>query len=159
MQRRMNTMGRAILGMAVIWTLAMTRPAFAAEPTFDQADVDGDGYLTRQEAVDAYDWSAGLFAVIDADGDKRISRQEFANWAARKKTVANDGKAAAVFQEMDRLGNHDGLVSLGEWWGDPAVFAAKDTNHDGVLTLQEFLAPLETGRPPDNRPIQRERDD
>lgn len=109
------------------------------ELSFDQADTNADGFLDRQEAVDAYDWAAGVFAAMDADGDKKISRGEFAQWGSRKKGLANEGKAAAVFNEMDRVGNHDGKVSLKEWLGDPAVFQQKDENKDGFLTLEEFL--------------------
>lgn len=115
--------------------------------TFQEADQDRDGFLSRQEAVDAFDWAAGLFKVMDQDGDKKISQGEFTGWSQNKKQVANDGKAPAAFNEMDRLGNHDGRVSLKEWGGDRAVFDEKDADKDGSLTLKEFLAkPKKTRR-------------
>lgn len=122
------------------------RSSRQAELTFNQADAEADGFLSRQEAVDAYDWAAGLFKVMDQDGDKKISRAEFQAWGLRKRQVAEEAKTAAVFAEMDRLGDHDGKVSLKEWWGAKPVFEQKDADKDGVLTGQEFLAPLKTGR-------------
>ena len=112
------------------------------ELTFQQADTDRDGFLTRQEAADAFDWAGGLFKVIDQDGDKKISQGEFQTWSLHKRDLADEGKAAAVFHEMDRLGNRDGKVSLKKWWGSQTVFELKDTDKNGFLTLQEFLEPV-----------------
>ena len=166
--RTINRWGAITFGTALIWASWTAWPALAAdepkvkqeeqegierpdveelrrpgvELMFHQADTDRDGFLTRQEAADAYDWAAGLFQVIDQDGDKKISQGEFQAWSSRKRDLADEGRAAAVFHEMDRLGNRDRKVSLKEWSGSRTVFEQKDLDKDGVLTLREFLAPV-----------------
>ena len=83
----------------------------------------------------------GYFAVVDLDGDGRISLDEYIE------------RFSYAFRQMDR--NHDGVVDESEQLvrGAPrltlaqlhaqleAQFRRQDKNHDGVLSPAEFLAP------------------
>jgi Ca2+-binding EF-hand superfamily protein len=48
-----------------------------AEAQFRSADTDGDGYLSRREVRARFPLMARIFDRIDADGDGRISFDEF----------------------------------------------------------------------------------
>lgn len=58
--------------------LAVAGAAMAGEtPAFDELDLDGDGYLSREEAA-AVPGLREHFSVFDLDGDGRLSRSEYA---------------------------------------------------------------------------------
>jgi hypothetical protein len=60
----------------------------AADQQFKQLDVDRDGYIDRQEAARAPDVAA-RFDHLDADGDGRISAEE---WIGQ--SIQNDYRAS-----------------------------------------------------------------
>lgn len=95
------------------------------EQTFERADADGDGYLTRGEseaavmAGDVVRSSRGLGALLprrfgnaetakqrferlDADGDGRISEQEFVDAPHPLLRFDRDGDDAVTREEIER---------------------------------------------------------
>jgi Ca2+-binding EF-hand superfamily protein len=89
---------------------------------FDYLDVNGDGYIERNE----WDGGANAFQRLDTSRDQRLSRAEF------------DGMNRSVnnFASLDI--NRDGRIELNEWPGTHRSFDQQDANRDGVLTRDEF---------------------
>jgi Ca2+-binding EF-hand superfamily protein len=120
----------------------------ATDP-FAQFDANGDGRLTHGE------WLLAMAAVRkwDANHDGEITPDELprhlvgtfhlgtmspaANSPSmyEPKKPATTDSSPAWFQKMDR--NHDGEVSLREFLGPLSVFRRLDTNHDGYLDANE----------------------
>lgn len=68
------------LGLATVLT---TSVAFAAAPTFTQADVNGDGVLNMEEVKAALpDVEDATIVAADADQSGSISEAEYAQLAA-----------------------------------------------------------------------------
>lgn len=103
----------------------------AALASFNGLDRDHDRGLTldelrgrgRQKGADA------LFALLDGDGDGRLSLKEFAG--------AGNGALIGRFDAYDA--NKDGFIARREFPNivDPLLFAALDRDHDGRLSLSE----------------------
>jgi Ca2+-binding EF-hand superfamily protein len=92
------------------------------ERRFDYLDINGNGYIDRNE----WDGAQSVFQRLDANDDRRLSRGEF-NGAGR------DANSFASI-DMDR----DGRIRLNEWpWSRPA-FDRQDANGDGVITQDEY---------------------
>jgi hypothetical protein len=83
---------------------------------FSMLDADGDGRITRQEYNAA-------FNILDKNGDGVISREEF-NCAS-----------GAPFAMLDKDG--DGYISVKEWADGWQYF---DTDKDGCINAKEFNA-------------------
>lgn len=134
---------------------------------FKKADGNGDGYVTKPEAEAAR--AAGraerrekMFAMLDADKNGALSKEEFAaprphgEHGAAGKPDGHDGKhrghrgwrmkrhggmgmGMGWFDRADA--DKDGRVSLAEASARPlAMFDSIDTNRDGTLSAEEHEA-------------------
>jgi len=102
---------------------------------FAQADANKDGVLSREEVSDYL--VTGVFASRDANGDKRMTREEW--------LVGEDPGQEKIFRERDL--NGDGVVTLEEalTYGRKKGTATQivreaDTNKDGVVSREEVAA-------------------
>ena len=101
-----------------------------------EADVNGDGRVTREE------WSRA-FDRYDANQDGVLTAAEI---RAGARAVANP--YAERFESLDR--DHDGYISRAEWPLEPASFDRVDRDADGRLSRTELLTPnrdLTAGEP------------
>lgn len=93
------------------------------EKVFAVIDKDGDGKITRAEFTER---KMEVFFLKDTNRDTRLSREEF------------ESISQAEFDKADLDG--DGVLSTFEFdQADFAIFDAMDANGDGVITLDEFL--------------------
>jgi Ca2+-binding EF-hand superfamily protein len=106
----------------------------ASKDSFDLADANHDGKLSREEAGDYLVYT--VFAARDKNRDGRLTQAE---WAA------GDRNQITAFKERDR--NEDGFVTLEEaivygrrGGGAVALMRAADKNGDGRLTRAEIEA-------------------
>ena len=165
---RGGDIGKRILGMDANKDGVVSREEWKGKPKyFDSIDTDKDGVLSKQE-IDALAkraqrrgrWksrpSDALFRRMDADGDKKITKEEwklnpdlFARFDAnsdgvitpdevmpsdRRNEVPNGEGSAAFWSRYDR--NKDGKIDAKEI-GNERRFAAMDSDGDGVLTKAE----------------------
>lgn len=89
---------------------------------FDYLDINGNGYIDRNE------WDGGqrAFQGLDVNDDRRLSRGEF----------NGGGRDANSFASIDM--DRDGRIRLNEWpWSRPA-FDRQDANRDGAITQNEY---------------------
>lgn len=103
----------------------------ASDDRFDYLDINGNGYIDRNE------WDAGqnAFNRLDTNDDRRLTRREF--------DVANNGNANN-FASVDMDG--DGRIRLNEWpWSHPA-FDRQDVDGDGVISRDEYRGAPQTYR-------------
>jgi Ca2+-binding EF-hand superfamily protein len=123
-----------LLSLAVF---CVALPACQTTPPdrFQQADLNRDGRLSREEVSDYL--VTGVFASRDANGDKRMTREE---WLA-----GEDPGQEKIFRERDL--NRDGVVTLEEAleYGRKKGTATQlvreaDKNKDGVLSREEVAA-------------------
>jgi len=128
--------------IAAALAAASAGPALAQPPRghdpFAMLDADGDGRVTLAEVRQH---AARMFAHIDTDGDGRATLADFE--AAHRKMRAGHGMR----------GGHDGPPpppGAGEHRGPPPGGhrgppppEALDSNKDGVVTLAEFTAGIE----------------
>lgn len=90
--------------------------------TFDRADTNHDGYMSRAE------FAARMAIVINSNHvQSKAEAQKMLNAANR------------AFDDVDT--NHDGKLSCAEATARPLkAFDMMDANHDGILTLAEKRA-------------------
>jgi hypothetical protein len=124
---------------------------------FQALDANGDGQLSVREMRNAW----ARLAEFDRDGDGCISRTEFpqqfrltiidgpaGNLAGQNQEQQAMARSARVggqpsrgpvwFRKMDR--NGDGDVSRSEWLGTKEDFDRIDTDHDGLISVEEAEA-------------------
>jgi Ca2+-binding EF-hand superfamily protein len=140
------------------------------ERMFKRLDTNGDGKVTLDEVPEERkEMFKRLLTRGDKDGDGALSEQEFMQ-AIAGEGIGNlgDGNRPAgrrdpkrLFMHLDK--NHDGKVTLDEVPAErrPMIErflhrAGKDVragkDGDKSLTLEEFTAAFEKGRPPERRP-------
>ncbi|MBK5969276.1 MULTISPECIES: EF-hand domain-containing protein [Thiorhodovibrio] len=114
--------------------------------SFDTADANGDGLLSLAE-LEAYEEAeratqqSEAFSRLDADGDGMVTEDEFVNGAPET------GADVAARLYTLAVGDAAGLSSetLAAMRGPEGMvlhqFATLDTNGDNGLSLEEFLAP------------------
>ena len=100
------------------------------EDRFDYLDVNGNGFIDRNE------WDGGryVFDRLDSNRDNKLNRDEW-------DTV---GRSSNNFATLDA--NRDGRITLNEWPWTHRAFDDQDTNRDGVLSRQEFQGSPATRR-------------
>uniref|UniRef100_A0A914X373 EF-hand domain-containing protein n=1 Tax=Plectus sambesii TaxID=2011161 RepID=A0A914X373_9BILA len=128
---------------------------------FDKIDTDGDGKLNRKEIANLLRranieptrlYIDTIFSEIDADNSGLISRSEFFKYMTScppSRTIMDE--LASQFRVFDQDG--DGIITLSELESvlqettdldDKAaikvMFEATDTDNDGKITFQEFVA-------------------
>lgn len=102
---------------------------------FDQADFDGDGKLSRDEAHDYLITS--VFVTRDTNKDKLMTKTEWGD--------EGDGATDKLFADRDT--NKDGMVSLEEAKAYAKrigtfdeIIKEADTNKDGFISREETAA-------------------
>ena len=109
-----------------------SKSGMAAVATFKAFDRNGDAGLSRAEmnARGREKGSHALFALMDADGDGRLSLKEF--------TGSGSGPLLGRFDAYDV--DKNGYVAQREFpnFVDPRLASALDRNRDGRVSLAEF---------------------
>jgi len=102
--------------------------------TFDKADADHDGMITRAEFIAA---RSSRFPTMDRNGDGVVSKADFGRLARFKPEAAT--RLDTVIAQADA--NHDGRVTQAELAAAPApIFDRIDTDHDGSINKAELAA-------------------
>lgn len=133
----------AVLAIAMV----ASGPVHAQPPRGPDPDSNGDGIVTRAEALAAAD---AQFARMDVTGDGRLSPDDRAAMMAQRSTDAagpprgrrgsdrtgGPGGPEGMMRLMDS--NQDGAVDRAEWQAAATRrFERADTNHDGNITGAE----------------------
>lgn len=131
------------------WTLALAAlvlttaaqasdPAGGAGPRGPAADVNGDGFVTREEAQ-AYPLLAGQFDAADTNKDGRLDAAEM---EAHRNAVRAGGRAKAEARWKAADTDGDGAISRAEAEASmPGVaqrFKKFDVNGDGKIERAEL---------------------
>jgi len=105
-------------------------PVGSLEARFGELDQNNKGFIRRNE------WRGESlpFDVVDRNGDNRITIDEYLN---QPTNYGYGTTAERRFAQLDR--NHDGVITRGEWRGEPLPFDAVDRNGDNRITLNEYL--------------------
>lgn len=129
--------------------------------TFRRIDHNGDNWISQREFLgetDVDDDAEDLFAYLDADDDRRVTRDEWHGTRARfdaldrnrdgvltRAEAAGTDAPADLFEAIDL--NNDRMIARSEWRWSAASFDARDGNRDGRLSRDEFndAAPDRTG--------------
>ena len=112
---------------------AARRPSFYdwTQAGFDRLDANGDGRISRNEW--RYDYE--MFRRADQNSDNILSRREFLN--ADTDTDREDN-----FDSLDA--NNDGRIERSEWHSSTDAFRWLDRNGDGVLSQAEVVGDGQT---------------
>jgi Ca2+-binding EF-hand superfamily protein len=101
---------------------------------FDEIDANGDLRITQDE----WRHDRASFTRADRNGNGVLTRREFLGEEARTDRDADDDAEAPVGRFVDLDTNRDGRVSRTEWRGSRAAFDLLDDNRDGLLTRAEI---------------------
>lgn len=137
--------GSAMMGSL----LSMQEAPPSAEDIFTGADADADGKLTADElaadmaahappgmeSVDHAEMAANLLADADADGDGALTLEEFE--AARPSGPPPGGPRMTLAVES-------GTTAETAEASEEQSYEAADTNQDGVVSMSELLASLQS---------------
>jgi Ca2+-binding EF-hand superfamily protein len=123
---------------------------------FDAVDLDKNGALTREEAIEAMTRKQTEPTVnlrkLDTDGDGFVTRREWDGDQAGfdRLDADNDGvlskKDRDLIRNRERADqrmaaydkNKDGIVSADEWPGSEETFRQQDLDRNGKITLDEL---------------------
>jgi Ca2+-binding EF-hand superfamily protein len=94
----------------------------ANDDRFDYLDINGNGYIDRNE----WDGGQNAFDRLDTNDDRRLARAEFDG------VVRGDNDFAGI--DMNR----DGRIRLDEWPWSHTSFDRQDSNGDGAITQNEY---------------------
>ncbi len=135
------------LALFVFLYLLLTTPAVASENPYgkgnksgiiENEDADGDGRVSQEE----FQGPDRVFSKLDQNGDGYIDEDE-----ARKKPRRKPFKNLATFME-DLDADNDGRVSKDEFQGPERFFSKLDQDEDGYIDEEELAnAPRKKGRP------------
>ena len=129
MGQRQYVFAALLIGANLIAAAALAGGESFVSRIFAQADTNGDGAVTRDEARALH---ASRFDDADADGDGALSLAEF-RAQARKKA---DQRAENMFTRLDADG--DGLLQFAEQSPRRGRFFDRmDADGDGVVTRAE----------------------
>jgi Ca2+-binding EF-hand superfamily protein len=132
----------AALGLVSAATLTLAAPDGRAgkfAERFKQADTNGDGMLSRQEAA-ALPMISKHFDEIDANKDNQISTDELRAYHEAHKGEHRKHRGDGM-KKLDT--NGDGRISKDEAKAAPRLlehFDAIDANKDGYITVEEMKA-------------------
>jgi hypothetical protein len=133
--------GTALGGAA----FAQTTPAApqAAPRGMARADGDGDGRVSKAEYIARAD---ERFAKMDKNSDGKLSGDEIAPPAGNGAATGRGGMMRQrMIERMDT--NHDGVVTIDEYRAMVGErFDRLDTNHDGFLDQSEMTAMRQRAR-------------
>jgi len=123
---------------------AAERMQHRAEFLVKHLDKDGNGYITRDEVVAA---AQKRFARLDRKGDGKLTPDELTGRHGRNAQAATDGarsqaRAQFVQQHFEKLDtNHDGVVTQDEFVAAAtARFQQVDTQGTGRVTANEIAS-------------------
>jgi len=102
----------------------------ASDDRFDYLDINGNGYIDRNE----WDGGQNAFDRLDSNDDRRLTRGEF--------NIANNGGSSNNFAAIDM--NRDGRIRLDEWPWSHTSFDRQDANRDGVISRDEYRGAPQT---------------
>jgi Ca2+-binding EF-hand superfamily protein len=110
-------------------------------PDFTDYDQNKDGFLSAEE-LNASGMMAN-FALMDADGDGKITPKEFddfiqwqANVASSQLVLEVTDEGQDLFSLLDR--NNDGFLSPRELKTAAEILKTEDADHDGFLTASDI---------------------
>jgi len=131
----------------------------ALRDQFRLVDANGDGIITKEELVKAFEasppghvkdsraWAESLFDQLDGDGSGEIEYTEWEAAALRSFTEISESAMLAAFRaiDVDDTGSIglDELRRLTQVSNDEEleeIMARTDLNGDGVIDFQEFKA-------------------
>lgn len=124
-----------------------------AQEGFNEIDANHDGAIDAAEFQRLYDAQLQeAFAVVDKDGDGRISFEEWLEYGRSLNADLTEEAARVGFERFDL--DRDGSLDLAEFKAilasakreelRRAEFAAIDENGDGVITFDEYLKYVRT---------------
>ena len=132
---------------------------------FSEVDRDGSGFLDIQEVKEmtdrlghslSADEVQSIFEAMDADGDGKVTPEEFAKWLSSQETMEGiktyfHETTLRIFKEIsktdfiDQKDLRDISVKLGQKDIDTEkVFQEMDTDKDGKVSKVEFIAWMNT---------------
>jgi Ca2+-binding EF-hand superfamily protein len=138
-------------GHLTVQEFALGRTLFAA------VDLDKNGVLTREEAIDAMTKKQAEPTVnlrkLDTDGDGFVTRREWDGDQAGfdRLDADNDGvlskKDRDLIRNRERADqrmaaydkNKDGIISQDEWPGSEETFRQQDGDRNGKITVDELV--------------------
>ncbi len=134
----MRAAGLALVLIASAAPLAAAQQSgmAAAVAMLVQADRNHDGALTQAELER---FRRSKFEQLDVDHDTRLTTRDVPMWGL----VMGDAGAQAAWSEWSSTldANHNGSLSLQEFVHGPSpVFDLLDRNHDGAVDAAEFAA-------------------
>ena len=124
--------------------MADARRSFTAQ--FEAADTDNNGYVEKSEVTKDKDHPsplAGLFDILDRDGDGKLYPKELDDFVDRQAEAARDrmvltasDQGRAIFSILDL--NRDRRLGIREVRGTLDRVATWDRDGDGRITADEI---------------------